>query len=396
MARARREGSIYQRKSDGRWCASVTLPDGARKVFYAQTQRAALAKLQAFTRAPRSPSAGKAETVSQFLERWISTSLPGRVAIGRLASSTAASYEAQIRRHILPALGTVQLTELSPAQVRAWLAVKVAETSHRGTPLSPRTVAYLHAVLRAALADAVREERLERNVAQLVTPPRAAAPAVHPLDREELAAVLRAVEDDRLRALWVTLLSLGLRRGEALALRWLDLDIAEGRVTISRSLQRLRAPGEKSGRLVESATKTGRSDTLAIPPILAEALETHRRLQARERMAARVWVDPGLVFTTTVGTPLEPRNVNRAWAAVCAKARIRPVRVHDLRHTAATLLLAQGVDMKTVQATLRHSRMATTADIYSHVTEELQRTAANRMEDALRSLPHVPPECAAT
>ena len=145
--------------------------------------------------------------------------------------------------------------------------------------------------------------------------------------------------------------------------------------------------GRRKGRLVESmTTKTGQDVVLALPTTLAAELEAHRVAQLKERMAAAAWVDPGLVFTTGVGSALEPRNVNRAWAALCDKAGVGPVRVHDLRHTAASFLLAQGVDMKVVQTTLRHTRLSTTADVYTHVQAEVQRAAAGRMDDLLQDM----------
>ena len=161
---------------------------------------------------------------------------------------------------------------------------------------------------------------------------------------------------------------------------------------MAKSLQRRRgekdeATGRRRGRLVESDLKTAAShDTLALPARVVLALREHRRAQRAERMAARMWVDDGLVFTTGIGTPLEPRNVNRAWEKVCAAAGVRPVRVHDLRHAAATYLFAAGVEMKTIQQTLRHSRLSTTADVYTHVLAEVQRAAADRMDDVLGAL----------
>jgi integrase len=116
------------------------------------------------------------------------------------------------------------------------------------------------------------------------------------------------------------------------------------------------------------------------------ALREHRKAQAAERLAAVAWVDPGLVFTTHVGTALEPRNVNRAWEDLCARAGVRRVRLHDLRHSAATFMLAAGADLKVIQATLRHSRLSTTSDVYAHVLADVQRQAAERMDGVLRQL----------
>jgi integrase len=125
---------------------------------------------------------------------------------------------------------------------------------------------------------------------------------------------------------------------------------------------------------------------MALPALLVEVLRDHRKAQLAQRLTALVWVDDGLVFTTSVGTALEPRNVARSWAALCEKAGVRVVRLHDLRHAAASFALAAGLDMKVIQTMLRHSRMATTADIYAHVLQDVQRAGADRMDGVLRML----------
>jgi integrase len=322
----------------------------------------------------------------------VRVTLAARVASGRLKVSTADSYADIVTRHITPGLGRHQLDKLTPAHVREWLTAKQSETSARKRPLSSRTVAYCHAVLRKALADAVRDELVGRNVALLVEPPVVRRDAVEPLTPAEATALVAAAARDRLGTLWLVMLGLGLRRGEALALRWNDVDLDAGVLRIRSSLQRLRgdadpSTGRRRGRLVEVDPKTAASAApVAIPTPVVDALRAHRRTQAAERMAARAWVDPGLVFTTSVGTPLEPRNVNRAWAALCDRAGVRRLRVHDLRHATATFMLAAGVDLKVIQATLRHSRLSTTADVYAHVLVDVQRAAADRMGDVLGKL----------
>ncbi len=162
---------------------------------------------------------------------------------------------------------------------------------------------------------------------------------------------------------------------------------------ISRSLQRVRGPvdpatGHRSGRLVELPPKTAASAaSLALPDTLVTALRQHHQDQLRERLQARVWIDDGLVFTSSIGTYLEPRNIDRTWKALLVRAGVRPLRIHDLRHATATVLLTEGVDMKVIQRTLRHSRHQTTADIYTHVAEKLQRGAAESMDAVLRRAP---------
>jgi len=186
----------------------------------------------------------------------------------------------------------------------------------------------------------------------------------------------------------LTLLGLGLRRGEALALRWSRIDLDKSTVKIAKSLRRRRtdelwSSGRRRGKLVEGDTKTDDSEaTLAIPEPLVLVLHEHQRDQRK----AEVWLDPDLVFTTGHGTPIEPRNVNRSWERVLAKAGIPHAHVHDLRHTMATLMVRQKVDLKIVQRALRHSRHSTTADLYAHVLDDMQRAGADELAKALREL----------
>jgi integrase len=395
--RANGEGSLYQRESDGKWVGAVTV-DGRRRTVYGPTQREAREKLRRAQRTLEDGlplESGRGVTLGAYLGQWCAVTLPARVRAGRLKPSTFDSYRDVVERHIVPSLGRERLAKLTPAKVRAWLSAKQIEPSARqpkpraGVELAPvllssRTVAYFHAVLRKALADAVRDELVGRNVAALVEPPIVRRDPVRPLSAEEARSVLRA--------LWLVMLSVGLRRGEALALRWDDLDLEVGTVTIGRSLQRLRGDkdpetGRRKGRLVEVDPKTAASSaTIALPASLVTALEEHAEVQRLERMVAVAWVDPGLVFTTSVGTALEPRNINRCWSALCTKAGVRQMRLHDLRHSAASFMFAAGVDLKLVQTTLRHSRLATTADVYAHVLDEVQHQAADRMDIVLRSL----------
>jgi integrase len=395
VVRGRNEGSLYQRSSDGVWVGAVSLPNGKRRVVYGRTQREARDKLRQLQRHVDDGypvHSGRAMTVGQYLEYWLTVVLPARVAAGHMRRTTLDSYDAVVRQNILPTLGKLPLARLSPTHVREWLSELGLRTSARGRPLSARTVAYSHAVLRSALSDAARDELVTRNVATLVKAPRTRGHQVNPLTPDEAKAVLVASADDRLRTLWIVLLALGLRRGEALGLRWSDVDFDEGVVHIRRSLQRVLGDsdphsGKRSWRLVETAPKTtGSVAALAMPRLVVETLIEHRQRQVEERLGAKVWVDPDLVYTTPIGTPLDPQNVSHAWVALCGRAGIRRVRLHDLRHSAASFMVAAGVDIKVIQSVLRHSRLATTADIYAHVLAHVQRDAADRIDGVLRGL----------
>jgi integrase len=397
--RANGEGTVYRRASDGLFAAAVVLPDATRKVMYGKTEREVLAKRRTALRDledglpvhRRQPG-----TLGEWVAReWFGATLPARVAAGTLSPETLDSYRDNWRLHVEPVLGHVRLDKLTPALVRSWQTQLLTKTSARGKPLSARTVAYCHAILRKALNDALRDEvpGVRRNVVTLVEAPRVARGGRgRALELPEVAAVVRAIDEDPHRVLWLTYLGLGLRRGEALALRWSAIDFDTGTARIAASLKRRRtdevtASGHRRGRLVEDRPKTDASaTTVAVPAPVIELWREHLATQRRARMAAPIWADPDLVFSTSIGTAIEPRNINRAWTEVCTRAGIPPVRVHDLRHTMASLMLRQGADVKVVQRALRHTRHATTADIYMTVLEDVQRAGADQMGALLTEL----------
>lgn len=384
------EGSIY-RTSDGRWRGAVVLPTGERRYLSGTTSGAVSTKRREVVRAldaGQPITSRKADTLGSYLETWVNSTLPARVAAGRLSPETLTSYAHQVRLHIVPHLGHLRMDAITPPVLRAWIVTLLekprgqqprpasGEPPTKAPLLSPRTVAYTHPVLRAALNDALRDEvpGLRRNAAELVRPPPKEPSSARPLDLVDLPLVLRAMEVHRWRALWLTYLGLGLRKGEALGLVWTDLDLDAGLVTINRSLRR------RDGQLVDGPVKTPASGaTVPLPGPLVDVLLEHRAEQRLDRLVAVSWPDRERVFTTSRGTPLEPRNVNTEWAKVCASAGIEPIRLHDLRHSMATFALRQGVELKTIQTMLRHSRLATTADLYTHVLQEVQRSGANRI-----------------
>lgn len=390
------EGSVYQRKSDGKWCAAVTLPSGRRKVAYGDTEKQAIRarrKLLADVEAGRPAPIGRAPTLAAYLARWLDVRVAGEVEAGHLDESTADSYRQMVEGHIMPtSMAKVKANALSPDDVRSWQRERLKTVSSRGKPFSPRTVGMAHAVLRRALNDAMRDELLTRNVAALVPLPAGQSKPVESHDAPDLEKVFAEMMADDLAVLWFTMLAFGPRRGEALAMRWSLTDLDAGTTKLRKQIRRVRdavadpKTGRRSGRLVEKDLKTAESRaTLSLPLALVELLRDHHGDQAVARKAARVWIDADLIFTTGVGTALEPRNVNRAWDALCRRAGVK-VRVHDLRHAAASLAFAAGASVKEVQAMLRHSRESTTSDLYVHVFESVRRGTADRMDGVLRKM----------
>jgi integrase len=382
--RAAGEGAVHKRKQGG-WQGSVTvgIVDGRRKrkTVYGATQREVLDKLAAIRRtldAGLPVGTSRPMTLGDYLEAWLRDTLPTVVR-----PSTAESYSSLTRQHIIPGLGHHRLDKITAVHIRAFLKDKSAQISPRtNRPLSPRTLQYLHAVLRLALEQARRDDLVVRNVAGLVAGPRVQRVEIEPLTPEEAGALLAQAATDRLSPLWLLVTALGLRRGEALALRWEDVDLDRGHLQVRATLQRV---GGELVRAEMPKTKSSRR-ALPLPALVVTALQSHRAAQVQERLASDVWIDDTLVFTTGVGTPLEPRNVLRSFHALCDRAQVRRVRIHDLRHAAASFMLLQGVDMRVVMGTLGHSRLATTSDLYTHLLEPVQRAAADRMDDLLRQV----------
>jgi integrase len=370
--RANGEGTIV-RRSDGRFHAAyyVLNPEGSRqrRFVYGRTWEECHAKLiemKAKT-AQGVPLAVRSWTVESYLQYWLR-----EVAGPRLRPSTMAGYEIVVRVHVTPAVGKKQLARLTPQDVRQLLSRK------RDEGLSVRMVQYIHAVLRNALQNAVREELISRNVARLVQVETPDYEVGKGLTIAEAQRLLQAVRDTRWHSLYVLALLLGLRRGELLGLRWLDVDLDGGTLTVRHNL--VRAGGE----LRMQAPKTRRSRrTLPLPPQVVAALRRQQVVQETERTAAGgSWADNGLVFATSLGTPMEPRNLTRHFYSVRDRANLPDVRFHDLRHTCLTLLLNLGTSPHIAQAIAGHSHVDVTMMIYAHSGMTEQTEALRRLGEA--------------
>jgi len=366
------EGSIYKRESDGLWVATVDLGyvngKRRRKPLYGKTRREVAEKLKIALRDQQQglPVATERQTVSQFLDRWLV-----EVVKPSVRPRTHQSYALHVRRDLGPTLGHHQLTKLTPAHVQAMMNAKLAQG------LSPRTVQIIRSVLRRALGQALKWGLVARNVATLVDPPRAPRPEIHPLSPTQGCALLDAARGDRHEALYRVALSLGLRQGEALGLRWSDVDLEAGVLHVRQALQRV----DRKLRVVPLKTKRSRR-SLPLPEVLVGALHDHRdRQQQARRAAGDRWRETELVFTSTIGTPAEPRNVTRSFKALLTRAGLPDeTRFHDLRHSCASLLVAQGVHPRVIMEILGHSQISVTMNTYAHVLPAEQRAAAAIMD----------------
>jgi integrase len=363
-------GSITHR-ADGRIVVRVTLPDGGRISRYAKTQTEAekLLRTLLVERDRGQLVAAPNQTLADYLAAWLRD-----VVTPTVRESTAARYGQIVRHHLAPSLGRHRLDRLTAPVV-------AAHYRKLGESLSPAMVGAVHQVLHRALEHAVRWELVPRNVCDLVDPPRAVSPEMRALSPVEARRLLEAATGDPLEALYVLALTTGMRQGELLGLRWADLDLDSGVLDVRRTLSRVQGAG-----FVESAPKTAKGRrTIALTPLAVDALGRHRVAQAEARLlAGDSWADRDLVFCTRGGTPIEAQNLRaRSFAPLLSAAGLPAIRFHDLRHSAASLLLELGTHPKIVQELLGHANVNITLNTYSHARPTLQVDAVNRLGDLL-------------
>jgi integrase len=365
------DGDVWPRKNnEGKvisYRGAYAGPDGRRRYVSGKTKeeaRKALREARSGADQGLVFDAGRL-TVGNYLDRWLNDSVQGSAR-----RSTYESYRRQARRYITPAIGRVRLKALTPAHVQGLYR----EMQDRG--LSARTVQYTHAVLHRALKQAVRWNMIPRNICEAVDVPQVRREEMHPLAPEQARRFLDAARGERLEALYVVAVHAGLRPGELLALKWEDVDLDGGTLRVHRALSggEFTAPKTKrSRRRIDLST-----GSIAI-------LKQHRKRQLEERMArAGLWQDHGLVFPSSVGTPLSHRNLVRSFKAVLRRAGLpATIRLYDLRHTCATLLLCRNVHPKYVQELLGHASIAQTLDTYSHVLPGMDGGIGDAIDDAL-------------
>ena len=363
------EGTIRQR-NDGRWEAQLSLPAGKRRSVYGKTKKEARDNLRDAQKQINDgiDLAAPRQTVGEFLERWLED-----VVRPQCAPKTYYQDRDLMRSHVIPELGMVSLDKLSVQQVAALFRKKTE------AGLSPTTVGHIRSVLRNALNRAVKWSLISRNPVVLTDPPQREKHHVVPLAPDEARAALLAARGHRLEALLIVGLFLGLRQGEILGLRWIDVDLDAGTLAVTQALQRI------DGKLSVKAPKTEKSRRrLTLPASVVAALRAHRDRQAFERQAVGMdWHETGFVFTTTIGTPLDPRNVLRVWHGLLTAAGLPRRAFHVTRHTAVSLLIAEGMPLKVIQEIVGHSLLSTTAEIYGHLFPQAFAEAADAMDRAL-------------
>ncbi|NLG84116.1 MAG: site-specific integrase [Firmicutes bacterium] len=395
--RGNREGTIGRRK-DGVWYASILIGrDPAtgklkRAWFYGSTRQevaAKLAKAQGELQTGTFVEPTKV-TLGQWLDTWLN-----EYAKPHIRPTTYQMYEYLCRVHLKPALGQIPLKSLRPEQIQAFYnskreAGRVNLRKGSSPSLSARTVNIMHGILRRALKQAVKVGLVARNVTDAVSPPRQQRREIRVLTPEEQARFLAVLDRHRLGPAFLLILATGLRRGEALALRWSDLDLAAGVANISRSLVEVRDRSKPKGERLtlvfqEPKSRSGRR-TVPIPKGVVAALKAHKARQAEEKLfMGGKYEDNDLVFATETGGPVHPRHFDEILRSLLKEAGVEPRGVHALRHSFATRLLEAGEHPKVVQEILGHSQVSLTLDIYSHVSMDLKRRAAEKMDEILKT-----------
>lgn len=370
-------GTVFKRKGRKTWSVIVDLErdaDGKRKREwhngYRTRKEAERALNEILHRIDRSEHVAPSKlTVARFLvDEWLPTRR------NRVRASTLSLYTMNATKYIAPRLGNKLLQQLSPADLNA-LYASLLESGTRGKPLSPSSVRNVHVTLHRALADAQRWGHVTRNVADLAYPPRVARTHMWTWSAEELRSFLDHAKDERLYAAYVLLATTGMRRGEVLGLRWRSLDLDGARVSVSSALVVV----DTGIVFQEPKTASGRR-TVPIPAETVAALKAHRKTQLAEKMLLGPdYADDDLVFCRQDGTPLHPTTFSRSFDELAHSGELRRIRLHDLRHTFATLALQAAVPVKIVSEILGHASVTLTYDTYSHVIPGMAEDATSKV-----------------
>jgi integrase len=302
-------------------------------------------------------------TVREFIDQWLEAAKPS------LKASSYRGYREKMKL-LMPLIGDRQLSKLTPLHVQAALTKLLDEGR------SPTTVHHAFTIFSTGISQALKWGLVTRNVCNAVDPPRRAKPEMKTWTREEAMAVLATAAGDRFEALWRLAITAGMRRGELLGLRWIDVDLQRGVLSVRHTLVR----GE--GNVWESSTPKSASGNRVIT-LGADDIDALTRHRDRQRLA-RTPNPHGLVFTGATGEPVHHTTLSRQFDQLTARAGVRKIRFHDCRHTCATLLLEAGIHPKIVQERLGHSSISMTLDRYSHVTESVQQVASDRLDELLK------------
>jgi integrase len=314
-------------------------------------------------------------TVGQMLEQWLEHSKQ------RVSPKSHERYSEIVRKNIVPLLGALPLSKLRPVDISSSYAKALAGGRRDGSGgPSPGTVHYMHRLLKQALGQAVRWQLLARNPTEALSGPKVERSALNTYDVAQTAELLDVTRETRLHVPVMLAVLCGLRRGEIAALRWRNVDLVSGQLSIVQSAEQTR-----SGVRYKEP-KSGRARTVALSSLVVEALRAHKARQAEEMLRLGVPQSGAtVVYGREDGEPVQPRSLSHAWQQMLARSRLPRIRFHDLRHAHATHLLASGVHPKVASERLGHSKVGITLDLYSHVLPGMQADAAARVDDVVRA-----------
>ena len=373
------EGTVYRRASDGRWLGVVVTgytPEGRpiRKTVSARTRAEASKKFRELQRHLEDglPAPDATVTVSTLLTRWHDDVLSHQVA-----PSAAQNYMSVAVHHIVPTIGRKRLLDLTTADVDRLIARELA------AGCSVSMAQRVRSVLAQAIDQGIRWGWVGRNVATLARAPKSVRKEGRTLTDEQARHFLETLKGHRLEVLFTLMLATGLRRGEALGLQWEDFNLTRGVLRVRRQLQR-----EGEGLVVREPKTTRSRRVVNLPTPLLDLLARLRESQeAESKVVGSGWQDSGFIFTNSIGGPLDPRNLLRDFKKVCQDAGLGDWHLHELRHSAASLMLAHGVKLQVVSEVLGHSSIRMTADVYGHILDPDREAAADTMAAVLWSDP---------
>lgn len=386
MGRRRRPpgtGSVYQRKSDGRWVAEVTIgfkPNGNpdKERYYCKSEKEAIKKLSEISYKVDQGEHIKKEsiTVAEWLDKWL-----WNVKKNQLKPRTFDTYEQSIRLYIVPTIGNKKLQKLDEDDVNKMI------NTLRNRGLASKTIRYAYVILKGSLEYAVIKKLMFANPCNKLNSVKGIAKEIEPFSQQEQEIFMENIKGTRFEAGFVVLLTTGVRVGELLGLKWMDIDFNGKEIKISRNLQRCRTFEENSqfkSKLIFGEPKTLKSKrSIPLLEITERALKEHRKRQDKEKeVALDVYENNDLVFCTAIGRPIDPKNFSRDYKKILKKANLRDISVHALRHTFATRCIENDMALKALQEILGHSSITTTGDTYAHLLGDKKINEMDKLNKA--------------
>jgi len=364
--RGHNEGTVYYVSGRKRWVAEISVSPGKRKKFYCKTEKEAIKKKNEALRELEQGTltTGTRRKLGEYLDDWLENVHKSRLRIG-----TYMNYK-KLVRYIVADLGDVWLQKLTPQQVQEFYARKLEEE------LSSKVVHDIHGVLHLALKNAVRWGLVSRNVCDFVTPPRIVSREVVPLSLEQARSLVNHVRGHRLELLLTMAVVTGMRRGELLALRWSNIDFENGRLLVLHSVDFIAGHGYVEGMPKTAAGKR----VIVLPGFLLEMMKEHRERQMELSKVTDKWQDNDLVFPNLHGGYMHPNHMGELFRKLLKEAGLPPIHFHDLRHSAASILLCMGVNVKVIQELLGHSDISITLRTYSHLLPSMQQEVVEKWD----------------